>query len=187
MSLEIEQEMIIMRALAARAQNVTEAGYVIPCPMEFVDKADFWAAVDPKITQKAIETNDVAFCMLSILKEDDDPSAGCDDNPLIYLTVNFYLFREYSAERKDETDTPDAFLKKVLKNYLLFRAAWRNLKNQFQGLQPIPDLPDGVVVNSNSLTQSAFADYKATCAVIPQIKGYSVNLQSKIEVIITYE
>lgn len=187
MNFAIEHELILMSELAARAGIAANVGYVLPSPILFNDIADFWAAVNPKLTQKAIETTPIAFCMMSILKEEDDPSKGCDDNPLKSLTVNFYLFRQYAPFRADESNVPDAFLKKLLQSYVLFRSAWRNLKNEFQGTNPIPGMPDGWEVNSKSLIQNGYADYKAKCEIIPNLKGYSVNLQSEIEIIIPKE
>ena len=93
MSLASENEIAIRRALANKIAFVPEAGAVIPAPVFFADRSDFWAQINALSvnTQKLIETTNLAFCCISLLKRVDSVSEGCADNPFVRLTYNFYL------------------------------------------------------------------------------------------------
>lgn len=186
MSLTAEHEIIIRRAVATKMANVSDAGFIIPAPIFFVDKADFQAQINSLAldTQKELELASIAFCSISLFKFEDSPAEGCADQPLVRLTYNFYFFREFDLERADETETPDDFLKKTLKSYNSFVKAVLDARNEFLGLQSVPDLPEGFEVNTNSLTQAEFINELQTCRFIPNAKGHSVNLQLVVEILI---
>ena len=186
-----EDELTIRKALAAKVAHVAEAGAVIPAPVFWRDRADFWAQINALAvnTQKTIETTNLAFCCISLLKRVDSIKEGCADNPFIRLTYNLHFFRGYSDERSDESLTPDEFLKRNLKSYNEFVKAVMDVWAQFIGVQNIPELPDGYDGNSNSLTQAEFIDELGQCRYIRkgEVLGHSVNLQSVVEISIQDE
>ncbi|HEX8289825.1 MAG TPA: hypothetical protein VF556_17720 [Pyrinomonadaceae bacterium] len=190
MSLTAEQELIIRKRLAEKCANVPEAGFIIPAPIFFKNKADFWAQINGLAvnTQRQIETTNIAFCCISLLQRVDSKKEGCPDNPLIRLTYNFYFYRGYDIEREDERETPDDFLKRTLKTYNLFVRAVMDVWNEFLGLQNVPEFPaEEMDVNTNSMTQAEFISEKGSCRYIKGIEGHSVNLQSVVEVLIYAE
>ena len=185
MGLTAEIELEIRRQLAAKMELVTDAGFVLPSPLFFADKADFFAVVSPLLTQKQIELTPAAFCAISLLKFEDSPSEGCMDEPLVRLTYGFYFFREIFSEREDESETPDDFLKLLLKSYNTFINSVLDARIQFLGLSPLAgDFPAGVDVKTNSMTQPEFNEEKAACRYIADAEGHSVDLQSVVEVLI---
>src|SRR5688500_6176007 len=167
MSLTAEVELEIRKQLAAKMALVPDAGHVLPSPLFFADKADFFAVVDTQLTQKQIELEPAAFCAISLLKFEDSPSEGCADEPLVRLTYNFYFFREIFPEREDEAETSDDFLKLLLKSYNSFIMAILDARTQFLGLSPLTgDFPAGVDVKTNSLSQPEFNQEKEACRYI---------------------
>lgn len=191
MSFTSDDELTIRRALATRVALVPEAGAVIPAPIFFRDRADFWAQINALSvnTQKGIETENLAFCCISLLKRVDSIKEGCADNPFVRLTYNFHFFRGYAEERADETVTPDEFLRRNLKSYNTFIKAVLDCWTQFIGVQNIPELPGGYEGNSNSLTQAEFIEELQKCRYIRKgdVEGHAVNLQSIVEVSIRDE
>ena len=184
-----DHELTIRRAISEKTALVPAAGFVVPSPIFYKDKADFWAQINSLAvnTKDAIEQTNIAFCCISLLKRVDSVNEGCSDSPLIRLTYNFHFFRGYDCEREDERDVPDDFLKRTLKTYNLFVKAVMDVWTEFLGVQNIPELPTGIEGNTNSLTQPDFIEEKRTCRYIPGIEGHSVNLQSVIEVTIQDE
>lgn len=191
MSFTSDDELAIRKALANKIAIVPEAGAIIPAPVFFADRSDFWAQINSLaiIAQKQIETTNLAFCCISLLKRVDSIKEGCSDNPFIRLTYNFHFFRGYAEERSDESITPDEFLRRNLKSYNTFVRAVLDCWTQFLGVQAISGLPDGVEANSNSLEQAEFIDELGKCRYIRRgdVEGHSVNLQSVVEVLITDE
>src|SRR5690349_3257163 len=114
-TLSAEENLVIVKHLAEKCGAVAECGFIIPAPIHFAGKEDFLAQI-PNValnTQKLIETAEIAFCSISYLRfEDLDAEAAETD-----FTFGIYLFRQYGLERLDQSLTPDAFLKKMLKSY----------------------------------------------------------------------
>lgn len=186
MSLTSEIELSTRKALAVKMANVGEAGHIIPSPIYFADRADFFATNDPKLTQKEIETTPVVFCLMSLLKFEDSPAEGCAGEPLVRLTYNFYFFREYGFERADESETPDAFLKRNLKSYNLFLKAILDARIEFLGIQNLAssEIPDNYDIKTNPFIQDEFIVENGKCLYIPRVKGHSIDLQSTIQILI---
>ena len=187
MSLTSDIEISIRKAIAEKLNPVLAAGFVIPAPIYFVDKADFAATVNNLLdTQKEIELSNVAFIVISLQKFEDSPSEGCADEPLVRLTYNFYFFRQYDFERADESLSPDEFLKKNLKSYNEFLKSVFDARIQFLGKQFLvsPDISFDFSIQTNSLVQSEFINENDSCRYIPQIFGHAADLQSVVEVLI---
>ena len=191
MGLTSDNELAIRKALAVKIAVVPESGAVIPAPVFFADRGDFWAQINALAvnTQKQIETANLAFCSISLLKRVDSIKEGCADNPFIRLTYNFYFFRGYAAERADESVAPDEFLRRNLKSYNTFVKAVLDCWTQFIGIQAIGGLPSGVEANSNPLTQAEFINELEKCRYVRrgEVEGHAVNLQLVAEVSIRDE
>ncbi len=187
MSLSAEDELIIRRKLAETNGTVAEAGYVIPAPLYFNDRADFWATADPQTTQKAIETGAIAACWIyPLLPTDADPEReglGSDHSPLVNLTYEMYLFRSYAFTRADETETPDVFGKTVLEAHNLFTKAWLDIKAAYQGKRNIAGLPADTfsVARTTSITFPSFIQNRVQCDFIPQVLGFAVRMRETVQ------
>lgn len=185
MSLSGEDELNIRRAIAEKVAGVPGVGFVIPSPVSFVEKADFFATFDPKLTQKEIETTNIQFCAISFLKFEDVPEEGCEDEPMIALIYNLHVFSEYDFERADESGTPDSFLKGVLKSERAFLNALFAIRQEFLGIQPLDNLPDGYTGETNSVEQQDFAEEKERSRLVGSTDGFFADLTLRVEILIS--
>ncbi len=186
MSLTPENELAVRRAIGEKLAGVAGIGFVLPAPLYFTERADFWANLSPKLTQKDIETTAIEFCVVYPLIFEDDPKQGGLDEPLIYFTYELYLFQERNFKRKDESVGADAFDKKLLKTHTDFIALWLNVRAAFSGKQYLTALDEAVfaVRQTNSLTQSEFINNDAECEFIPGVKGFEVKLHLKAKILL---
>jgi hypothetical protein len=142
MTLNGDQNLIILEYLVAVAADISECGYIVPAPIRFESMDNFWANLNPKTTQKDVETSEIAFTTLTMLRMPRKPPADGDAWEYYY---NFHVFRRYTLERADETETPDDFLKRTLKSYTLFLKAVLDLNAAFYQEQVIEGLGSEVV------------------------------------------
>ena len=187
-SLTIEEYLQIVKHLADKCASVPECGYVVPAPIYFQDKADFLKQIVniATNTQKAVETQGIAFTAITFGKfEDLDEDAGTDE-PQAEFTYAFYIFRQYDLERADESSTPDDFLKRTLKSYNSFIAAILGLRSEFLGTNPLPDMDSErfAEVNTKSLAQDEFIFENEVCRYIPVIRGFACELSGTVEILI---
>jgi hypothetical protein len=183
MSLTADNELIVRKALADSIATVTEAGYVVPAPVFFNDRSDFWSTVDPKTTRNDIETSAIAATWLYPLEIEDDPLEGSDHSPLVKLTYEFDLFRSYAYTRGDESETPDVFGSEVLDAHNKFTKAWIDIKAAFQGKRNIANLPPNVfaIARTTSLVFPEFIQNRVNCLFIPGVQGFAVKMQETVE------
>jgi hypothetical protein len=183
MSFTAEHELTIRQALASTVAGVAEAGYVIPAPIFFNDRSDFWQTENPSTSQLAIETTPIAATWVYPLHPVDDPQEGTDHSPELDLTYEFYLFRSYAFTRGDESVTPDVFGSKVLAAHNLFTKAWIGIKAAFQGKRNIAGLPAGMfaVARSTSIVFPEFIENRQPCVFIPGVLGFALKMQETVE------
>lgn len=183
--LNAASEKVLRKAIADMAAVVTDAGNVQPSPLYFVDAADFWNTTAGNVdTRDEIDTECVAGLWIYPLQFVDDFTSGGIDSPLVNLTYEFYLFRQYARTREDEGDTPQLFESKCLEQHNKFVSAWLGLKSEFQGKRAIPGLDPLIfaTVKTTSLTQPELIDNQAECEFVPQAVGFAVRLQCVVEV-----
>jgi hypothetical protein len=183
MSLTSQHELIIRQALATSVDAIAEAGYVIPAPIFYNDRSDFWAGNASKTTQNDIETSPIAGCWIYPLQPIDDTDQGSEHSPLVELTYEFYLFRSYAFTRADESLIPDDFGSKSLAAHNLFTKAWIDIKAAFQGKRNIAGLPDGMfaIARTTSLVFPQFIENRVPCQFIPGVVGFAVAMQETVE------
>jgi hypothetical protein len=184
MSLTAENELIIRKGLADTNGGITEAGYVIPAPMFFNDRGDFWSTVNSNNdTQFEIETTPIAATWIYPLQPVDNPEQGSDHSPLVDLTYEFYQFRSYAFTREDESETPDIFGSKVLAAHNLFTKGWVDIKAAFQGKRNMTGLPEDVfaIARTTSVVFPEFIQNRVPCLFIPGVVGFAVKMQEKIQ------
>lgn len=182
-TLSAEENLQIIKHLADKCAAVPECGFVLPAPIFFNDKEDFHAQIRSIAlnTRKAIETAEIAFCSISFLRFEDEDTEASDTN----FSYEFYVFRQYGLERSDESVTPDAFLKRMLKSYQNFLAAILGLRAEFAGENPIPDLDEERFAEAltKSLVQDEFvSEGNTVCKYIPGVRGFAAELTGTIEI-----
>lgn len=187
MAISPENELTVRKALADTIATVPEAGFVQPSPLYCSSIEDFWAVHDPSIdTNDEIDAARIAGCWLYPLQFVDDFSSGCIDSPLVNVTYEAYLFRQYGLEREDENSMPVIFDSEVLLNHNLFVAAWLGIKAAFQGNRNIAGLPDGMfsLAKTTSTVQYAFIQNFAACEFVPGAAGFAVRLQQTVRLLL---
>ncbi len=178
-----ENELVIRQALADTIDAISEAGIVVPAPVFYNDRGDFWAENDPKTSKADLETTQIAATWIYPLQAVDDAEQGSDHSPLVNLTYEFYLFRSYAFTRADESVTPDVFGSKVLAAHNLFTKAWIDIKAAFQGKRNIDGLPDGMfaVARTQSLEFPEFIENRVPCLFIPNVLGFAVRMHETVQ------
>lgn len=184
--LDKSNEIIIRKALAATLATVTDAGFVQPSPLYCNDVAEFWATLDAtKDTKDEIDQTIVPCVWLYPILFEDVPDAGCLDKPLIRLTYEMYLFRQYGLAREDETATPDVFNATLLANHNLFISAWLGIKNEFQGRRTMDMTGIGLTgfqsAITTSIVQADDIQNQDVCQFVNGIVGFSVRLKETVE------
>lgn len=184
MPLDRDNELNCRKALADIVASVPEAGYVIPAARYTSGSEDFWAVADPSKTGRIdIETALIAATWIYPLIFADDFASGGHDSPLIRLSYEIYIFRQYGLEREDESDAPIVFDSKVLKAHNDFVTAWLGIKQAFQREATIAELdPEEFVERKTTpLIQIENIANQAVCEFVPGAVGYSVRLQETLK------
>lgn len=184
MSLSAEDELIIRRSLATDVSDVTEAGYVVPAPIFFSDRADFWNMADPtKNTQVLIETTQIAATWIYPLQLAEDPVEGSDHSPLLNLGYEFYIFRGYAFTRGDETIPQDDFGKTVLAEHNTFMKAVLDIRNKFLGKRNLAGFSseEWAIHRTTNTVMPQFIENRGACVFIPQIQGFAARLRETIQ------
>lgn len=178
------EELQIRKALALTIAAIPEAGFVIPAPLYCNDSSDFFATLDnTKDTKDEIELTDIAACWLYPIRFVDDLSSSKPDSPLVKLSYEIYLFRQYGLERVDETATPDVFNSQMLKLHNLFIKAFLDIKSAFQGNRNIGLNTAIFAINqTTSVYQDQFIDNKAVCKFVPGIIGFAATLSQTVKI-----
>lgn len=186
MSLTPENELVLVRHLRDKCAAVAQCGYILPAPIFFKGKEDFTAQIGGLFgTQKQIETAQIALTVISYLRFEDLPDQE-EEAIEVELSYNFYIFRQSTLERLDESVSPDDFLKRMLKSYHDFKAAIFNLREEFRSPQTIPALietGDFAEAETTSLSGDDFVRENDICRYIPNVRGFSADLQGKINLI----
>lgn len=183
MSLSPEEFLIVARALAGKAADIPECGFVNISPIVFADKADFSAnASDSAMNTRAmIETANVALTTLTLRNAPQKPEAHGE--PWVY-TFNYNIFRETNKKRLDETEVPDEFQKKILKTYYDFLTAVLGLNAAFgseeTSIAGLPEtIAEAVVVLA---TADDFISEDEPGRYIGSVSGFSADVPVKVSI-----
>lgn len=183
MNLNADELILVTEKLAEICGFVPECGAVIPAPINFVDKADFQNNVGNHLleTQKEIETSECALTVITFSKLPKKPERHGG-----YWTYyfNFYIFREYDAERLDETVSPDDFRNRLLKSYTDFVNAVLGLYTQIgEELQldvGSDNFRDCILFPAND---DEFIEDFDECRFVPGVNGYSVDFPVEVKIL----
>lgn len=183
MTLSPEEFLIVARALAGKAADIPECGFVNISPMSFVDKADFQANIGDMAmnTRTMIETANVALTTLTLRNPPQKPESHGE--PWVY-TFNYNVFRESSKKRLDESNTPDEFQKKILKSYYDFLTAVLNLNAVFGSEETAIDgLPETILEATVELTDAddVIAEDEPG-RYIRSVSGFSADVSVKVSI-----
>lgn len=184
MSLDVD-ELTIRKFLAEEiiAPVMPVGGRVIPAPIYFNDKEDYWATIESVsyTTQPEIEKAHIMFCSLYFVNFVD--IEGPPDSPLFGLLYELYVFSQYDVTRTDENISPDSFNKKMLLKHNEFVACCLNLKEVFQGNRNIGVLGSDVFAThrTTSLVQSERVQNKVQCEFVPGVNGHLAKFQETVQ------
>ncbi len=190
MSLDAD-EVTIRKFLAESiiAPVMPSGGRVIPAPVYFEDKEDYWATIETVsyTTQPEIEKAHIMFCSLYMVNFVD--LGGPPDSPLFGLIYELYVFSQYDSTRSDENVSPDAFNKKMLLKHNEFIACCLNLKEAFQGNRNLGVLTSGAggyaLQRTTSLVQSERVQNKVQTEFVPGITGHLAKFQETVQLQLT--
>ena len=181
-----EDEVTIREFLSENiiAPVMPSGGRVVPAPIYFNDKEDYWATIESVsyVTQPDLEkTGHVMFCCFYFVNFVD--LGGPKHSPLIGLLYELHLFSQYDATRSDENVSPDAFNKKMLLKHNEFVACCLDLKEAFQGDRNIgPTLSaDYAVKRTTSLVQSERTQNRIQTEFVPGINGHLAKFQETVQ------
>jgi hypothetical protein len=184
MSLDVD-ELTIRKFLSEDiiAPVMPAGGRVIPAPIYFNDKEDYWATIETVSysTQPEIEKAHIMFCCLYFVNFVD--IQGPPDSPLFGLLYELYVFSQYDATRSDENVSPDEFNKRMLLKHNEFVACCLNLKEAFQGRRTIGVLDEAVYATrlTTSLVQTERAQNKVQTEFVPGINGHLAKFQETVQ------
>ncbi len=180
--IEKEHETVIRRQLAEMIANVPEAGFVIPATLYCNDISEFWATLDSAAdTADEIEMRNIAATWLYPIRFEDSDQT---DSPLVSLTYEFYMFRQFGLEREDENDPVDIFNGQILKLHELFIEGYLGIKAEFQRKANIAGLSsaDFTRRQTTPVVQVENIDDEAFCKFIPGIVGWAVRFEETVEI-----
>lgn len=183
--LDAANELVLREAITTQAGLVANVGFVNPSPLYLNDRSEFWATFDnSKNTRDEIELNSVAGLWIYPFQFVDDFTSGGIDSPLVNLSYEMYLFRQYGREREDEDQPPEVFESMVLKQHNLFISAWLGLKSSFQGNRNVAGLDPLIfaTVKTTSLVQNEFIQNQSPCEFIPGAVGFAVRMLEAVQV-----
>ncbi len=165
------------------APVMPSGGRVIPAPIYFNDKEDYWATIETVsyATQPDIEKAHIMFCCLYFVNFVD--LAPPAHSPLVGALYELYLFSQYDATRSDENISPDAFNKKMLLKHNEFIACCLDLKEAFQGFRNTGlTLSANYIVNrTTSLVQSERVQNKIQTEFVPGVNGHLAKFQETVQ------
>lgn len=189
MSITSTHLLAIAESLVGSIALATNIDWSIPSPFKFNGKEDFFAAYDDsKDTKTEIETTLIRAAWLRYLTfEDigtDDENARELDGPVKELVYEITVFHELKPfQRLDETVTPDAFNKQILKTNHEHVTAIMALCGEFQGVNSVADLlTDFAVAETISLAQTDSSEHNVECEFIPGVTGDQTKLEARIRV-----
>lgn len=180
------QELEIRKLIAQQIDALDTELFVVPSPILFSDRADFFNVINPLIGQKTIEQTLINAVFISFERFEDNPDAGCGlENPEITLFYRLHLFVEYGFSRVDESDS---FLTRVLSRERDFMNFLLKIRENFLGENPLAGLPaeieSAVTVN---ITNDDFAEERAPTDFIAGAEGFQTDLTLPVRVFMREE
>lgn len=183
MTLTPAEFLIVAERLAQIAADIPECGYINISPISFNDKSDFQANIGGAAmnTQKKIETAEIALTTLTLAKPPKKPEIHGE---AWEYTFNFNVFREANKKRLDETTTPDAFRKKILKSYYEFLIAVLNLQAAFGGEETIiSGLPETILEAAAELiSEDEIILENEPCRYLETVSGFACDIQILVSI-----
>ncbi len=173
-------------SLATSVATVATIDYVLPSPLKFGGKEDFFANVNTAINTKAliegtlIRAARIRYLTFGFL--DDDEVAREVDGPNVYLSWELTIFHESDFERVDETTPQDDFEKRVRKtNQEHITAVW-GVIGAMQGVNAIPALSAFAEAETVTPSQIDNTELDVECEFIAGCVGDQTKLELRVRV-----
>lgn len=157
---------------------------VIPAPVFFNDKADYWATIETVSYETQLDIETEHICFVSFYFKNFINLGGPKDSPVIGLNYELYAFSQYDLERSDENVSPDAFNKKMLLKHNEFTKLVLDLLDEFQGDRNMGVLDHSIYAweVTTGLLQTEAITNRGVCAFIPDVQGHQCRLQEQVQV-----
>lgn len=187
MSFTSQNLLDMAEALATGVDLVSTIDWVLPSPIRFASKSDFYAAVnDDNNTRVEIETTLVRAAQIRFsdyeVMEDGQQTERERDDPTLAINFECTIFHERKLERLDETVPLDDFDKKIRKSNQEHITSVFGVLGEFQGLNTIPALssfPDAFTVTPIQLDAT---ELDTECDFIAGLIGDQTKLQLTVRV-----
>ena len=187
MSFTSQNLLDMAEALADGVALVGTIDFVLPSPIRFASKADFYNAVnDDNNTQYEIETTLVRAAQIRFseyeLLEDGQETERERDDPTIAINFECTIFHERKLERLDETAPLDDFEKKIRKSNQQHITSVFGVVGEFQGVNAVTALsafPDAYTVTPIQLDST---ELDTECDFIAGLIGDQTKLQLTVRV-----
>lgn len=181
MSISAGDVRTVKKAVSDIVAAVSGVGEVIPTRASFPTKADYFACVSPKKTQKGVETGSVSCAMVFLV----NPYRKTDpfNEQVFAMDFTVRLFREGFPERVDQTSSPDAFRKKIFLSEDTFDAAAVGIGRAFSGETTVSGLSAGLTATILPVEgQDAQIAYGPP-DFLPSVEGHFLDLTVSVEVV----
>jgi len=185
MSFTSQNLLDMAEALATGVDNVSTIDHVMPSPILFTSKADFFATVnDDNDTKAEIETGlvraaEIRYLNFELLDEEDAREL---EAPIVAVNFECTVFHERKLERLDETAPLDDFDKKVRKSNQEHITAVMGIVGEFQGSNPVPALTDFPEAYTVTPVQDEGTEMNVECDFIQGVIGDQTKLGLQIRV-----
>lgn len=185
MSFTSQNLLDMAEALAGGVDNVATIDHVLPSPILFTSKADFWATVnDDNNTKAEIETGliraaEIRYLNFELLDEEEPREL---EAPTVAVNFECTVFHERKLERLDETAPLDDFDKKIRKSNQEHITAVMGIVGEFQGSNDIPALTDFPEAYTVTPVQEEGTEMNVECEFIVGVVGDQSKLQLQVRV-----
>lgn len=187
----IEKEIDVREFMGDRLQTIPEIGRIVPAPVYFKDKAEYWRTIDLVArpdTRDEIDTEHIFFVMMlwSGFSDVELPV----HSPLTSLEYSLYVFSEYDLERADVNATAEQWMRKMLRRHNQFVSVCLQMKALFQGKRVMnvwptkgSGDPEATVEQfTTSLNQEEPVTQRGECEFIPGVQGHFVTFEEAVHV-----
>lgn len=187
MSFTSQNLLDMAEALADGVALVSTIDFVLPSPIKFAGKSDFFAAVnDDNNTKLEIETTlvraaRIRFSDFELVTNEDNTEREIED-PVILINFECTIFHEGKLERLDETAPLDDFEKRIRKSNQHHITAVFGVLGEFQGVNNIPALSAFPEAETITPIQLDATELDAECEFISGLIGDQTKLQLTVRV-----
>lgn len=181
MSVTASDIRLIKKAVCDLVSPAAGVGEVIPSRQVFADKAEYWATVSPKTTQKAAERDGIACAMVHLRtpRRRTDPQ----NENVFEMDFAVRVFREAFPVRVDQTSSPDAFRRKLIASEDAFDAAVVDIGLRLRRETAVAGLSAGTEATILPIDTTDGEIAFGPPDFLPTVEGHHIDLTVSVEVV----